>query len=339
MIVKKEPALESEHLSTGAIAMAVYRPQPGLFRQQIESIQRQTYTSWVCHIVIDGHDDDTASFVGAVVGDDSRFVVHHCADNVGFYRNFERAISLAGKNADWVALADQDDRWDAHKLERLARELQPGVTGVMCQARVVSADGQALGATQRRVPHVDSLLLDNQVTGSLALFTQDVVAAALPFPQPTSAAYHDHWLGLVAVVLGRFVVVNDEMQSYVQHGANVLGEDGQATLSARIGRLGGWKTLDTLAIERWGWRRTVAVELNRRFGHGPGTVAHELARKTTGPRVGMLILKAIGAREIHPARAVGLATGWMITALRVTPAVRRAKRESRAQGSPESLSQ
>lgn len=307
----------------GAIAMAVYRPQAELIRDQLASIQAQTYSSWLCHVVIDGLDDTTASLVEDLVGSDDRFVVHHFSDNVGFYRNFERAVALAGEGAAWVALADQDDRWDPTKLARLVSALEPGVTGAMCQARVVSSDGDDLGSTKRRLPATESLLLDNQVTGSLAVFTADVVRRALPFPAPTSSAYHDHWLGLVAVTLGRFVLVDEILQSYVQHPNNVLGEEGRDGLRVRIGRLTSHNVLDTLAIERWGWRRTMAIELDRRFGNGAGTPAHELERTTRGLRAPRLLLRAVRAGDLSPGRASALAAGWGVTALKLTSSVRQ----------------
>ena len=43
---------------------------------------------------------------------------------LGFYGNFERALSLVPANAELIALADQDDEWYPEKLEVLATRLE-----------------------------------------------------------------------------------------------------------------------------------------------------------------------------------------------------------------------
>ena len=50
---------------------------------------------------------------------DPRFVVSRSPERLHFYRNFERALALAPPNADYVAMADQDDFWHPDKLETL----------------------------------------------------------------------------------------------------------------------------------------------------------------------------------------------------------------------------
>ena len=70
------------------------------------------------------------------------------ADNrAGFYLNFERALRSVPGEAEYVAFADQDDRWDADKLETLIAALGDGDALVHSDARVVSADGELIAAT------------------------------------------------------------------------------------------------------------------------------------------------------------------------------------------------
>jgi glycosyltransferase involved in cell wall biosynthesis len=253
----------------GAICVAVYRPDRRLLRRQLESIADQTVPNWVCHIGIDGADPDTLAAIVGIVGDDDRFVIHHFPLNVGFYRNFERTLAAVGDDAAWVALADQDDYWHPSKLERLVAEFaEDDVAAVSGQARLVDGEGFELGLTNRRDPGRFGLLLDNQVTGSFAIFRGDVVQQSLPFPEPTDAAYHDHWLGLVAAANGRIVFVDEALQDYVQHGANVLGEERGSRLGLRARSLrergGRGGMIRYLATDRWGWRVTMARALNDR---------------------------------------------------------------------------
>ena len=164
----------------------------------------------------------------ATVGDDPRFVVSRSPRRLGFYRNFERALTLTPGDADFIALADQDDRWYPEKLTRLLAGIGDGML-VYSDARVVSPDGQLISDTwwsQRRNNHTDllSLLVANAVTGAASLLRPAVLTHALPFPPAQFAHFHDHWLGLVALSIGEIAFVSSEpLYDYVQHRNASLG--------------------------------------------------------------------------------------------------------------------
>ena len=127
---------------------------------------------------------------------DPRFVVSRSPERIGFYRNFERAMSLAPAAADLVALADQDDRWEHDKLEILLREIGDAQL-VYSDARIVNEDGEVLADTywqERRNNHDDiaSVLMANSVTGAASLFRRELLdlrasvpaRAVPPLPRP-----------------------------------------------------------------------------------------------------------------------------------------------------------
>lgn len=74
----------------GIVAMAAYRPPEKLFKRQLLSIQRQTYTDFRCLISVDGDHEEVAGMVRRICGDDDRFAVIGFDDRLGFYGNFER---------------------------------------------------------------------------------------------------------------------------------------------------------------------------------------------------------------------------------------------------------
>lgn len=300
----------------GAIALAVYQPQPELIATQFRTIAAQTVAGWHCHIGIDGHDDATHQLVLGLVAGDPRFVVHHYPENVGIFRNFERLVGEISTGAEWFALSDQDDAWDEDKLERMLAALveDGGLTAIVGQARVVDRDGASLGRTHRRHVSLAALLLDNQVTGSLAVFRRGVLDVALPFPRPTPAAYHDHWLGAVAAASGRIRFLADDVQDYVQHADNALGEEHRRGPAGRLRSLAGDKPdprrmLDRLAIERWGWRRTMASTLMARLPED-AAAARVLATLST-PGVGVLrsVVASVVRREVGVQRALAIWVG------------------------------
>lgn len=299
----------------GNILVAVYRPNPGLLERQISSIRRQSVATWVCHVGIDGYDPRANELVRRLTVDDNRFVIHHFESNVGFYRNFERLVARADSDARWIALADQDDDWDLDKLRIVLGALTaPDVLLACGQARVVDIDGRGGAATRRRWVPLLSLMFDNQVTGSITAFRPEVARGALPFPPPTAASYHDHWIGVVAAAMGNYRILEDVVQSYVQHGENVLGEEQGPRLAGRLNRLwagGGW--VRVLAEERWGWRQSMASELLERGLVSPSDqvlVDIALARPTL--RVASSLVGAVTARQVGVGRAVALGAGALL---------------------------
>jgi glycosyltransferase involved in cell wall biosynthesis len=209
--------------------MATYEPPPELLERQLESIRRQTNDDWLCLISDDHSSPERFAALESMVGDDPRFVVSRGEARVGFFHNFERALRLVPPGVEFIALADQDDRWDLDKLDLLRAAIGPASLAYS-DARVVSADGELLSPTywsRRRNNHTDltSLTLANTVSGSAALFRRRVVDLALPFPPAIAGFYHDHWLALVGLATGSIAYVDRPLYDYVQHEDAVLGHE------------------------------------------------------------------------------------------------------------------
>jgi glycosyltransferase involved in cell wall biosynthesis len=239
-----------------AICMATYDPPPDLLERQLDSIRAQTHRNWVC--VMSDDCSDPASFEllqEAVVGD-PRFVVSRSPARLGFYRNFERALSMAPAAADYVAMADQDDRWYPEKLETLIAELGDASL-VYSDARVVDREGKVLSDTywsDRRNNHSDllSLLVANAVTGAASLFRRDLLDHALPFPPGQFAHFHDHWVGLTALALGDVAFVDRPLYDYVQHTDASLGHAAANVMPASIrSRVGSLRRDPRERVRKW----------------------------------------------------------------------------------------
>jgi len=228
-----------------AICLATFDPPADLFRMQIESIRAQTHQNWVCLISDDCSRPDRLAEIQAVLDGDPRFHLDPSPRRRGFYGNFERALALAPRHCEYVALCDQDDRWYPEKLQVLLAGIGQAQL-VYSDARIVDRDGRLIAPTywaKRRNNHtdLDSLLVANSVTGAASLLRRELLDYALPFPPAQFAHYHDHWLGLVALALGGIEFVPRPLYDYVQHGAAALGH-AQATkitaLRERLSRVG-----------------------------------------------------------------------------------------------------
>jgi glycosyltransferase involved in cell wall biosynthesis len=219
---------QAQGASPVAICMGTHNPPLDLFERQVESIRAQTHSQWLCVISDDASSPERLEGIQRIVGDDPRFALFPSEQRLGFYANFERALSLAPREATHVALCDQDDRWYPEKLETLLTSLDERDTLAYSDMRIVTPAGELLSDTYwkyRRNNWTDlgTLLIGNTITGSASLFRRSLLDYALPFPPRLGDAFHDHWLALVALACGSVRYLDRPLQDYVQHPGAVIG--------------------------------------------------------------------------------------------------------------------
>ena len=245
-IAVSEPALPplaeaaSPQQARIAVAMATFNPDLDLFRAQVGSLREQTDTNWICVVNDDCSRPELFREIAAELQADERFVLERSERRLGFYRSFERALTMVPPDAGLVALCDQDDIWYPDKLTTL-RGAIAGAQLAYSDQRLVDSEGKVLADTywtNRRNNHTNllSLLIANTITGAASLMRREVVERALPFPVVPGEQYHDHWLGLVAMTMGDVAYVDRPLYDYVQHGNAALGH---AKANAGISTLGG----------------------------------------------------------------------------------------------------
>ena len=211
-----------------AICLAAYNPPLNLFRRQIESIRSQTFTDWFCLVSDDGSRPDTFEKARLIIGNDSRFRMHRVQTGNGFYRNFERCLSLVPKTSEFVALSDHDDYWHPDKLQTLVDAFEPTTSLAYSDMRIVDESGRQLAPTYwttrpNNYNRFSSLLMANTITGGASMFRRSLLPLILPFPERIGEAYHDHWIGVTALATGSIKYVPRPLYDYVQHGTNVIG--------------------------------------------------------------------------------------------------------------------
>lgn len=286
-----QPAGAEAPESYGVVAMAAYQPDPALFRIQLESIQKQSHSNFLCLISVDGNPDPVQELVADATGRDPRFVVLGFGNRLGFYGNFERVLSHVPPDAQWVALSDQDDYWYPEKLSVLLPHLEAHQL-VSGQARVVEAGtGRVITANtaRRNVPY-PHLIAQNQITGGQTVFRRSLLDLALPFPRlNTVTEVHDHWLAACAGAMESVLVVDEIVQDYVQHGANVLGE-----------AAGGLNPLRSV-------RRAASLADKFEGGHSPAQVAAACRKLSFGWRQVMMDTLSARMEEAGPEFATAYA--------------------------------
>jgi hypothetical protein len=238
-----------------AICMATHEPPPDLLRRQLDSIRAQTHKGWVCVISDDCSSPERVAALEEAIGDDPRFILSRSPRRLHFYRNFERALRLAPAEAEFVALADQDDRWHPDKLETLLGAIGDAQL-VYSDQRIIAPDGELIADTywSRRDPNhesLPSLLVANSVTGAASLFPRELLHFALPFPPRQFSHFHDHWLALCAATLGEIRFVERPLYDYVQHGGAVLGHAAANRMPALRDRAAKLREDPRERVRRW----------------------------------------------------------------------------------------
>ncbi|UPT96059.1 glycosyltransferase [Bradyrhizobium barranii subsp. apii] len=217
-----------DHGPRVAICMATYNPSRRLLSQQINSILDQDHRNWVCIITDDSTNPISRHDILDLIEHDSRFIYVKNEDRKGFYGNFEGCLSRVPVDADFVALADQDDRWDRDKLSTLLNNIEEKHKLVFSDCRIM-AGGKVVSETywDRRENHYrdfQSNFLANTVPGAASLFRADLLEFLLPFPPKLLGVYHDQWVALVADLEGGISYVDRPLYSYNQHDDNVVGQ-------------------------------------------------------------------------------------------------------------------
>lgn len=217
-----------------SIVLATYNGA-GYFREQIDSILKNTYTDWTLEICDDGSSDrtmDIAKEYQEAYPDKIR--IHRNEQQLGVTLNFLEGAKRA--QGDYIMFCDQDDVWLPEKIEKTLahmkqREQAIGKekpVAVFTDARLV--DGvlrkindsffyyNGLDTTKLDLAH---MLMENKVIGCTTMFNKALADKIIEFPK--FARYHDWWIGLIAVVFGELSYLDEPTMLYRQHGKNVVG--------------------------------------------------------------------------------------------------------------------
>ena len=198
--------------------------------EQIESIQKQTFTDWQLLIRDDGSTDETPQIIKQFVAADKRikFINADKRENFGVIKNFFTLVKFEA--ADYYFFSDQDDVWLPNKmaimLDEVGKHDQAKPLMVYMDLSVVD---QNLVVTQPSMirsqsHHANTTLLaeltENTVTGGVAMINH---ALAEKWVDTDDIVMHDWYLALLATATGKLVYIDKPGELYRQHDNNVLG--------------------------------------------------------------------------------------------------------------------
>lgn len=213
-----------------AILLCTYHGQHYL-ADQLDSFAAQTHQNWEVWASDDGSEDDTHTILEAYRNKwrDGRLSIHS-GPAEGFAANFLSLTCKASIEADYYAYSDQDDVWEADKLERAVRWLDsvPSDTPALycSRTRLVDAANSEIGLSPlfTRPPSFANALMQNIAGGNTMVFNNAARNLLREAGEDVSVVIHDWWAYLAVTACGG-VVYYDSYPSvrYRQHGGNLIG--------------------------------------------------------------------------------------------------------------------
>lgn len=198
-------------------------------REQILSIMKQEGVD--VHLLIrdDGSKDNTCSIIENL--NEPRITLIK-GNNIGCIDSFSSLIIEAANlvnEYDFFAFSDQDDIWLPQKLivgvKRLLEQKDQHIPLVYaCNMNIVDSDNNFI----RKCHQADLtmrkgvLLIDSRIPGCGMVYNAEAVKLYSLNP-PKGGMYHDHWMTLIGVFMGKVLYDSEPYINYRQHANNVLG--------------------------------------------------------------------------------------------------------------------
>lgn len=208
---------------TSSVAMATYNGSQYI-AEQLRSIENQTIRPDEIVICDDGSSDDTVAVIRDYAAQSALNIkLYQNEKNLGFRRNFEKAISLCTKEV--VFLCDQDDIWVKNKVERFLYEYSNNDNLVYAFSDAYVTD-QALNVTHDSIwamMNTDWVSMDNQAffnkvqtrffpLGFSGTVKRSFVRQIMPF-----LADHDGWIAVCAPAFGDIKAIDEKLVYYRRH--------------------------------------------------------------------------------------------------------------------------
>ena len=215
-----------------AVLVATYNGEVFL-KQQLDSILNQTYSNIKIYISDDNSSDNTAQIIKTYKENFPEKIFYTLNNsNIGVMKNFENLIFNCKE--DYMALSDQDDIWQASKLQRqmdAMLELESENISLPC---LVNSDLCMIDEKDKMINKsyfqfrnyvlsdkrdLGHILGPSGIMGNTLLINKELKHIALPFPSKLDV--HDYWLGLNAELFGKRKTINEQLVQYRIHSNNV----------------------------------------------------------------------------------------------------------------------
>lgn len=213
------------------ILLSTYNGEQYL-KEQVKSIQDQTYQDWQLLIRDDGSTDGTVEIIQELVAQDERirFINQGAIENLGVIKSFHALLKY--EKADLYCFSDQDDVWLPEKIVLQVAEAkkypQEEPLLVYTDLKVVdenlNVQHESMIRTQSDHANTELIqeLTENTVTGGVAMINH-ALADLWTGQEKHALLMHDWYLALLAAAFGKLIYIDEPTELYRQHSSNVLG--------------------------------------------------------------------------------------------------------------------
>lgn len=246
-----------------AILLCTFHGQRYL-ADQLESFAAQTHSNWEVWASDDGSKDDTHAILESYKSkwNQGRLSVHF-GPAEGFVANFLSLTCRANIRADFYAYSDQDDIWEADKIQRAVDCLQAvpsHIPALYCsRTNLVDANNRSIGYSPlfTKPPSFVNALIQNIGGGNTMVFNNAARALLCEAGDDVTVVTHDWWAYMVVIGCGGRVFYDPYPSvRYRQHDSNLVGmNSGWRARMIRVrmlfqGRFREWNSLNIQALER-----------------------------------------------------------------------------------------
>jgi glycosyltransferase involved in cell wall biosynthesis len=202
-----------------SVAMCTYNGARYL-REQLDSILQQTYPNLELVIMDDASGDQTVAIIREYEQKDARIRYQVNAGNLGYNRNFEKAILLC--RGDIIAVSDQDDIWESRKLEIMMQKWPEGSDFIFSLSGIfhendIAGRTEAPAVRYHDIRDTHHLVFNSPVHGHAVMFRKEIVKPCLPFPPNV---FYDWWISMHAASLGSIGCVPETLTWHRVHTKN-----------------------------------------------------------------------------------------------------------------------
>lgn len=225
-----------------AILLCTYHGQRYL-AEQLDSFAAQSHENWEVWASDDGSEDNTRSILEDYQArwGTGRLSIH-LGPAEGFAANFLSLTCNANIDADFYAYSDQDDVWEADKLERSIEWLESvpsEIPALYCsRTRLVDAENNEIGLSPlfSSPPSFANALMQNIGGGNTMVLNNAAVRLLREAGENKSVITHDWWAYMVVAGCGGLVFYDSKPSlRYRQHEGNLVGMD--TNWAARLRRI------------------------------------------------------------------------------------------------------
>lgn len=205
-----------------SIAMATYNGE-NYIRHQLSSILQQSYQNMEVIITDDASDDSTLQILENFKTNYPHIKIFSNPINMGITATFEHSIRNC--RGDYIAISDQDDIWDAYKIEILMDTIG-NEDAIYSDSELVNKNGHPINKLISSFVNAKSyysgipFLMGICLPGHTLLLQGDFARYIMPIPR---VMMYDRWISFCAAANNGIKYLDVPLVKYRQHESNSFG--------------------------------------------------------------------------------------------------------------------